>query len=89
MKKEAVGARFDEMVAQRVRAPKLGENPLQKALRTKPADWIGYGHRLPLKNPSCHREAYCRITQVHHSHKTLPVRLITIRGGTSTNLSSQ
>ncbi|HEY1676249.1 MAG TPA: hypothetical protein VGG04_00950 [Candidatus Sulfotelmatobacter sp.] len=60
--KRSSGRALTKVVAQRVRAPKLGENPLQQALRTKPADWIGYGHRLPLKYPSCHREAYRRIT---------------------------
>ena len=62
---------------------------LQKALSSKPTDWIS--NRLPLENPACHREANCRITEMHHPHKapSQSDRLsLTLRGGTSNSIGT-
>src|SRR5579871_5383819 len=67
------------------------ENPLQKALRPEPCNWVSYRLCLPPENPAGHRKANCRITQVHHSHKTPPNparSVFTFRGGTNA-LSAQ
>jgi len=66
------GARVDEMEAQRVRAPELSRTLLQKALRPKTGNGVYDWQCLPSENPTGHRKAYCRITQMHHSHITPP-----------------
>jgi len=55
-----------------VRAPWLG-NVLQKSLWSKTCNrvyhcWLS----LPPEYPAGHRKADCRITQMHHSHKSPP-----------------
>ena len=73
-----------------MRAPKLDKTVLQKALSSKPTDGV-YSNCLPLEKPACHREANCRVTQMHHSHNTPPNsdRLsLTLRGGTSNSIGT-
>ena len=66
-------ARADEMEAQRGARPSPEKTVLQKSLRPKPCDWVDY--RLPLENPAGHREAKCRIEQMHLPHRHPPIRI--------------
>ena len=75
------------MEAQRGARPSPEKAVLQKSLRPKPCDWVDY--RLPFKNPTGHREAKCRIEQMHLSHRHPPIWIDTsliLRGGTNYNL---
>ena len=51
------------------------KNLLQKALRPEPRNRIYYRLSLPPKYPAGHRKPKGRVTQVHESHKHLPIRL--------------
>jgi len=55
----------------RVHAP-FTHRYLQQARGTKTGDWIGYLHRLTLKNPARHRNPQCCVTQMPKFHKSLP-----------------
>jgi hypothetical protein len=55
-----------------VRAPKPGKIELQQTVRTETCHRIYNRHRLPPENPTGHREANCRIAQMHQSHKSPP-----------------
>ena len=58
-------ARTDEMEAQRGARPTLSF--LQKTGRPQTRNRIS--HRLPPEHPAGHREAQCRVTQMHEPHK--------------------
>jgi hypothetical protein len=50
------------------RAPILPQAFLKQTRRPQTRNWIGY--RLPTKNPTGHRKAQCRVTQMHEPHRT-------------------
>jgi hypothetical protein len=65
-----MGARLTKWMRNGCARPAPSYRFLQKALRPKPDHWID--DWLSLENPTCHRKANRRITQMHHLHKTPP-----------------
>jgi hypothetical protein len=70
-----------------VRAPELQESLLEQALRPETDHGVYNRHCLPPKNPTGHRKANCRITEMHHSHNTPPTPAVsfTSKGRNFTN----
>lgn len=54
--------------------PWLGQKVLQQPGGAETRDRIGYRHWLTLEDPARHRNAQCRITQMHEFHSPTPRR---------------
>jgi hypothetical protein len=59
----------NEAARNEAHAPKL-QLPLQQARHTKTGNRIYHRRRLPPENPTGHREAQRRISQMHELHKS-------------------
>src|SRR5215472_11183162 len=72
-RKKALGTRSYEATRNGVAAQGLGQTRmLQETGGAETADRIGYRNWLTFKDPTCHRNAQCRVTEMPQFHRPFP-----------------